>query len=325
MPPRPLAGERVLVLGASGFIGRWVARECVRRGAQVLAPVREPGRHPAPFREGLELVQADLSVPGSAERLVAAHAPALVLNAAGYGVAKDERDPGRMQRLNVELVQELAEALIRHRPDDARVRLVHLGSALEAGPGPASLDEAAPLAPSEPYGATKAAATRALDSARERLPNLVARTFTVFGGGERPGRLVPGLLAARTSSGRIPLSAGTQRRDFVYVEELARALVELARVDAAAVRARRYPFDAPCLNVASGVLTSVRDFVTAFAAEFALAPERLGFGDLPPLTTEMHHPPVPIERLGAALGWTPSAGPAHGLAELAARVAEGRA
>ena len=313
------------MLGASGFIGRWVARECVRQGARVLAPVREPERVPAPFREGLELVRADLSLPGSAERLVAAHAPSLVLNAAGYGVAKDERDPGRMQRLNVELVQELAEALIRLGPDDARVRLVHLGSALEAGPGPASLDEAAPLAPSEPYGATKAAATQALDSARARLPNLVARTFTVFGGGERPGRLVPSLLAARATSGRIPLSAGTQRRDFVYVEELARALVELARVDGAAVRARRYPFDAPCLNVASGVLTSVRDFVTAFAAEFALAPARLGFGDLPPLATEMHHPPVPIERLRAALGWTPSAGPAHGLAELATRLREGRA
>ena len=39
--------------------------------------------------------------------------------------------------------------------------------------------------------------------------------------------------------------------------------------------------------------------------------KRLGFGDLPPLATEMHHPPVPLERLGAALGWRPSAGPAR--------------
>lgn len=331
MSPRSLVGEPVLVLGASGFVGRWVARECARRGAAVRAQVREPARFPQAFRAGLELVQADLSEPGSVARLVAELRPALVLNAAGYGVAKDERDEARLRRINVGLVQELVEALAHlpvsagSAPLEPRVRLVHIGSALEAGPAPATLEETAPLRPSEPYGISKAAATNWLDATRERVPNVVARAYTVFGGGERPGRLVPSLLAARASTGRIPLSAGTQQRDWLYVEELARALVELALVDAAAVRARRYPFDAPCLNVASGVLTSVRDFVRAFAAEFALAPERLGFGDLPPLATEMHHPPVPIERLRAALGWTPSAGPAHGLAELAARVEEGLA
>lgn len=331
MSLRSLQDEPVLVLGASGFVGRWVARECVRRGAAVRAVVREPARVPEAFRRGLELVRADLGEPGSAARLVAELRPALVLNAAGYGVAKDERDEACLRRINVGLVQELTEALARlpghapGAPPQPRVRLVHLGSALEAGPAPATLEEPAPLRANEPYGVTKSAATAWLDASRERVPNLVARAFTVFGGGERPGRLVPTLLAARATSARIPLSTGTQQRDWLYVEELARALVELALVDGAAVRARRYPFDAPCLNVASGVLTSVRDFVTTFAARFGLAPERLGFGDLPPLATEMHHPPVPIERLRAALGWTPSAGPARGLAELAARVAEGLA
>ena len=328
MSPLSLQGEPVLVLGASGFVGRWVARELARRGARVHAQAREPARLPQPFRAGLELVQADLAEPGSVERLVAELRPALVINAAGYGVAKDERDDERARRLNLELVQELGEALARLHGSvgaEPRVRLVHVGSALEAGPEPRSLDETAPLHPRDNYGITKAAATAWLDSARERLPNLVARAYTVFGGGERPGRLVPSLLAARAGTARLPLSAGTQRRDFVYVEELARALVELALVDGAQVRVRRYPFDAPGLNVASGALTSVRDFVRAFAARFGLAAERLGFGDLPPLSTEMHHPPVPIERLRAAVGWTPGAGPERGLDELAARVSEGLA
>jgi nucleoside-diphosphate-sugar epimerase len=160
---------------------------------------------------------------------------------------------------------------------------------------------------------------------RVQVPSVVARAFTVFGLGERPGRLVPTLLAARAARERVPLSSGQQRRDFVYVEDAARALVELAEQDGATLRSGRYPFDAPCLNLASGALTPVREFVLAFAEVFGIARERLGFGDLPPLLAEMHHPPVPNDRLRDALGWSPAPDPRAGLARMAARLAEGLA
>ena len=136
---------------------------------------------------------------------------------------------------------------------------------------------------------------------------------------------MPTLIAAAETRARIPLSAGAQARDWVYVEDVARALLELAALDAAPILAARSPFDAPCLNLASGRLTSVREFVLRFAREFELDSTRLGFGDLPELAEEMHHPPVPVGRLGAALGWTPPNEPALGLARLRARVTQGLA
>jgi nucleoside-diphosphate-sugar epimerase len=323
VPESPLRGRRALVLGASGFIGRWVTRELVRRGAHVVAQVRSRARLPADVLRAAEPVEAELAEPGIVTALVRDTRPDVAFNLVGYGVAKEEREPGRYARLNSELVDELLLALAREG-DGSSPRLIHVGSALECGDSE-NLDELAPSRPNEPYGASKAVATRRLRDGRERTLALVARAFTVFGLGERPGRLVPTLLASRATSGPIALSAGTQARDFVYVEDLARALVELAELDGPTVRAGRYPFDAPCLNLASGALTPVREFVLALADAFAIPRGRLAFGALPQLQEEMHHPPVPIERLRAALGWSPSRDPRAGLARMAARLAEGPA
>jgi len=336
MSTSPLQGRRTLVLGASGFIGRWVVRALVERGAEVLGQVRDPQRMPAAFARGATLVAVELEVNNSARELVERKQPDVVFNLAGYGVAKDERREWGYKRMNTMLVAEVAFALGVHRSRPREgwngPRLIHVGSALEYGPG-SSLDENARANPTELYGITKSVATVALASLRQnapdlQVPSLVVRPFTVFGLGERPGRLVPALLAARSTTERIPLSAGTQQRDFVYVEDVARAMIELAELDELAgetLCSGRYPFDAPCLNLASGALTPVRDFVLAFADEFGLARERLGFGDLPPLPEEMHHPPVPVARLQAALGWSPSRDPRDGLRRMRKRVEEGLA
>lgn len=324
MPPSesPLRGRRALVVGASGFIGRWVVRELVARGASVTAQVRDPARMPRWYAAGAELLVADLARMQSGTELVRQAAPDLVFNLAGYGVAKDERDEGLYQRLNALLVIELLFAL-RKEGAWPGARLIQAGSALEYGLA-RSLDELAAPRPLESYGKTKLTATAAIRDCAT-VPSVVARPFTVFGPGERPGRLVPTLLAARATGQRIPLSSGQQRRDFVYVEDVARALVDLAELPGETLRSGRYPFDAPCLNLASGALTPVREFVLALADELGLARERMGFGDLPPLLEEMHHPPVPVERLQAALGWCPSPDPRAGIRRLRARVEEGLA
>jgi len=323
MSSSPLHGRRALVLGASGFLGRWVVRALRERGAHVLAQVRDPARLPAWFGAGAERLVADLAAPKSGTELLRRAEPELVFNLLGYGVAKDERDPLLHQRLNALLVLELLFAL-RKSGSWSGPRLVHVGSALEYGEA-RTLDEATSPRPSEPYGKAKSLATAAIADLRAQVPSVVARAFTVFGPGERPGRLIPTLVAARGTAERIPLSSGHQKRDFVYVEDAARALVELAELPAETLQSGRYPFDAPCLNLASGALTPVRELVLALADELGIARARLGFGDLPPLLAEMHHPPVPVERLQAALGWTPSRDPREGLRRLAARLAEGLA
>ena len=302
-----LAGRSTLVLGASGFVGRWLLRALFEAGARPVAQVRDSARLAADWPGAEEVRVCDLEAPGAVDALVRAVRPEVVFDVAGYGVAKEEREPERMERLNAGLPARLAAALLEEAPE---ALLVHVGSALEYGAEARSLDEAAPACPTTDYGRTKLAATEALLAARAGgLATLTARAFTLFGLGERPGRLVPSLLAARGGDGRIPLSAGTQKRDWIYVEDAVRALLGLAEAPPARVRAGEPPFDAPAINLASGALRTVREFTELFAKLFDIRPERLGFGDLPGLAEEMFHPPVPVERLRAAVGWTPPTDP----------------
>jgi nucleoside-diphosphate-sugar epimerase len=289
-----------------------VVRALVERGAKVVAQVREPGRFTAACAAGAEVRAQDLAVPGSARELVARIRPEVVFNLAGYGVAKGERDATGYRRMNTELVEELASALGERgaRTERPGSILVHLGSALEYGTSPA-LDERAQPRPSDPYGHTKAAATAALARCRTEVASVVARAFTVFGPGERPGRLVPTLLAARAGTGRIPLSAGTQRRDFVYVEDVARANVLAAAAD-----------DSGLANIATGVETSVDEIYRHLS-------EATGFREdpvyEPPRTGDVYRIALDIRRAEEWLGWVPDIALSDGLRRTVEWFRRGRA
>ncbi len=301
------AGTAVCVLGASGFVGRWVARELARLGARVVAGALDADA----ARDALRSVGAraqvevvDVARAGVLAPLLQRTRPAVVFNAVGYGVDRSERDPDTAQRVNAELPGELAKAVADAR-ESARAdawpgtALVHVGSALEYGEIGGDLSEESVPDATTLYGRTKLAGTRRLAevAARRSLPALTARLFTVYGPGEHEGRLLPSLLAARDGGDDLPLTAGEQRRDFTWIGDVAAGLARLG--------AR------PCepgwvVNLATGRSTRVREFVEAAALELGIAPERLRFGTLPTRAEEMQHDPVNVGRLRACLGWTPA-------------------
>ncbi|MEO6593157.1 MAG: NAD-dependent epimerase/dehydratase family protein [Planctomycetota bacterium] len=298
---------RVLVTGASGFVGRWVVAALQKRGAEVAVVAREPDRLPVQSAAAARVFRADCARPGALASPLERWRPAVVFNLAGYGVAKNERDPALMRRLNVELLAEVVEGLARlPAPSWPGLRLVHAGSALEYGELDVPLDESAAAHPTTSYGQSKFAGTEVVQRAvrEQNLPALVARLFTVFGPGERDGRLFPTLLAARSHQEAVPLSSGEQQRDFGLVWDVAEALVDLALAPKAAVLACEPPFEHAVLNVASGRLSSVRTFVVEAAQALGIAPSRLAFGAKAQLPEEMPHLPVPVARLQRALGRT---------------------
>jgi len=298
---------RVLVVGASGFIGRWVSRALASCGAQLQLAVRDVARARRVadvygFRgEFHELADAD-----AAAALVARCAPDVVFNLAGYGVDPAQRDSDRAARINSELPERLARALV---PASGRARsvLVHVGSALEYGEVSGNLAEASTPQPTTLYGETKLAGTLAVGRvcAAHRIPGLTARLFTVFGPGEHPGRLFPTLLESARSSGPVALTAGTQRRDFCFVGDVATGLLKLGASEVE---------PGEVVNLACGTLTPVRTFVETAARALGIAPGRLDFGAIATRSEEMQHDPVSIGRLIELTGWKPSADLADAIA-----------
>jgi UDP-glucose 4-epimerase len=299
---RPYERRRVLVTGATGFIGRWVARRLARQGADVVAAVRSPeAMHGIARTFGIEasIVALDCSDRDAVIDTLARLHPDVVFHLAGYGVRHGERDDELSRRVNVDSVRFVAEALARLGEGNwPGARLVHAGSALEYGTAGGHLVESSTCSPTTLYGRTKLEGTRVLSAvaASTGLRALTARLFTVFGPGEPDGRLLPSLIEAARTGQALSLTAGTQRRDFTYVEDAAEGLVRLG--------AANVP-PGSIVNLATGSLHSVRQFVETAAAVLGIAPSRLRFGALPVRPEEMRHQDVSIDRLRAVTGWQP--------------------
>ncbi len=294
--------RRVIVLGSTGFIGRWVARALNLQGANLFLLVRDPavaeGLFPKYGIKG-EICASDLADLERVKKEIEAIQPQVILNLAGYGIDRSERDEAQSYRINAELVAALCEALAGFPAENWHgQRLVHVGSALEYGEIHGNLNENSAPFPTTLYGKSKLAGTLKLSACCQALglPGITARLFTVYGPGEHPTRLLPSLLQAATDGEDLPLTAGEQERDFTYVEDVAEGLLRLGA-------ARSKPGD--IVNLATGVLTSVKSFVLSAAEVLGIPSGRLKFGALPSRMEEMEHEPVSIEKLRKILGWKP--------------------
>jgi nucleoside-diphosphate-sugar epimerase len=310
MPDRHFAGVRVLVAGAAGFIGRWVARRLSQAGADLILPVLQRAPAEEVFaRHAIRgtILELDLGRPENVDRLLRTSKPAVLFNLAGYGVNRSERDDARFWRLNAELPVTLARAMSEHR--DAGwpgAALIHAGSIAEYGPIGGNLAEDSLARPRTLYARTKLAGTMGLTQVCQccNLPGLTARLATVYGPGEQPGRLLPTLLAA--GDGPVPLSAGFQKRDFTYVEDVVEGLLRLAVAASA---------PGEIVNLVTGVLTTVREFAEIAARVLGIETSRLHFGALAVRAEEeMEHLPITNARLRHLTGWRPQTSISEGVA-----------
>ena len=314
-PGEPSIGEEyrdlpVLVLGASGFIGHWVARQLCDRGALAHLIVRDRATASKVFAgSGIAgtVIEADLTAAASVASVVAAVRPAIVFNLAGYGVDRSERDDVALRAINTDLVIALAEAVHESPAGTWRgQRLVQAGSAAEYGQASGRLDERRAAEALTGYGASKLAATEHLrrQGALNGVRSVTARLFTVYGPGEHDGRLLPALLEAAASGRPVDLTSGYQQRDFTYVEDVAEGLLRLG-VSAAE--------PGEVVNLATGCLTSVRDFAETAATLLGIAKSALNFGAAPVRSDEMFHDVVVVDRLRALTQWTPTTGVPQGI------------
>jgi nucleoside-diphosphate-sugar epimerase len=307
---REYVGVRVIVLGATGFIGRWVARSLGEHGAQVHLVVRDRATAELIFTQydiQGSIFELDLRESSAIDSLFQEIRPSVTFNLAGYGVDRSERDETIFHQINTDLVGDICQAIEQTQDPDWKGQvLVHIGSALEYGTIGGNLSEDSIPNPTTLYGKTKLAGTHCLANCCQAgdIKGLTARLFTVYGPGEHAGRLLPSLLQTAQTGQALKLTNGAQKRDFTYVEDVAEGLLRLGLATAQ---------PGEIVNLATGHLTSVRSFVETAASVLGIARDRLQFGALPTRAEEMKHQPVTTERLQRLIGWVPSTSIANGI------------
>lgn len=255
-----MTGHRIVVLGATGFLGRHVTQACAAAGHWVLGVSRATSHVAAGRRAALDL--AATTTAGLGEFLQA-HRPDVVVNAVGTVWQADEQ---RMRELNDAFVHRLVTALAQ-LPSPAR--LVHLGSVHEYGPTPGGvpLAETRQASPADTYGRTKLQGTRRVQAAAgDGLDAVTLRVANACGPGAPPQSLL-GKVAAELArqagrpggTGELRLAPLRARRDFVDVRDVADAVLAAAFAAPEAVAGR-------IVNIGRGQAVPVRDLVDRLVA-----------------------------------------------------------
>jgi nucleoside-diphosphate-sugar epimerase len=294
-----LSAQRALVTGATGFIGRHLVDGLIDANMQVVTLIRPGSRLPDQWRGRVTSLEcADWSEAGLRAAL-ASRPFDVVFHLATYGVRPTDRDPGLMLRINVDL-----PALFVHLCKERGARLVMAGTFSEYQK-PADrrpLTEQSPLEMGKIYGASKAAAGILASALAESLGVRLRllRFFQVYGEGEAPHRLLPSLVAGLSRGERVPLSDGTQVRDFIYVDDVVEACIKAG--DDMVSRSRALT---AAWNVCTGVGHSVRTFAELVAQAMGERAELLGFGELPMRADDELYLVGDGERMFRELGWRP--------------------
>lgn len=289
-----LAGARVLVTGASGFIGAHLVRRLLHLDCDVLALVRTRSDlwRLGDLLDRLSLVPADLAALEPGALVPQLEGVGVVFHLGAAGVAPGAgTDATAVVQANVVGTLRLLQAANAVGAG----RFVNCGSCFEYGAG-ADLAESTPPQPATEYGASKAAAGLLAHTyaCSHGLPVVTLRPFTVYGPMEALRRLVPHVIRGALNGDRIELTAGDQARDFVYVEDVVDALVRAAVVSEAA---------GGTFNVATGAPVTVRDVVTAIL-DITDSDATPHFGGLGYRPTDSLVLSGSTQRAREVLGWT---------------------
>src|SRR4051812_45519855 len=211
---------RVLVTGASGFIGRHLCRLLVRRGHAVLALVRRTSAREALAEAGARFVQGDLS---TGEGLDGAVIEAdWIFHLAGLTKARSESE---FQEVNARGTERLLEALLRRPPPPKVILCSSLAAAGPSRPGQPRR-EADPPAPISAYGRSKLAAEEAVRKRCGDIPSVIVRPPIVYGPEEH--ELIPTFLPMLRAGVLLKSGFGRKEYSVVHVSDLCGALVAAA-------------------------------------------------------------------------------------------------
>lgn len=231
-----MPASSALVTGGRGFVGAWLCRELLARGRRVVALDRaaREGRTSALVLLGIEeeVVQAegDLLDAELLHRTLVDHRVSVVFHLAAQTiVGAAAASPASTFETNVRGTWTLLEACREHGAE----RIVVASSDKAYGAHDVlPYQEDFALRPTAPYEASKAAADLIARSYWHtyRLPVAVTRFANVYGGADTNfSRLIPEAVSAALE-GRRPVlrSDGSPERDFLYVEDAARAYLAIA-------------------------------------------------------------------------------------------------
>ena len=279
--------KRVLVTGASGFVGRNSLLPLLERGFEVHA-VR---LHPDDASRNVRWHKADLLDLSAASRLLKEVRPSHLLHFAWNVKGSDYWTSAE----NLDWVQ-AGLCLLRVFAENGGERAVLAGTCAEYDwKHGHCFEEDTPARPSTLYGTCKNSLREILAhfSTQAGFSSAWGRIFFLYGPHEAESRLVPYVINHLLLKRPVQCSHGRQVRDFMHVQDAGEAFAALLACDVEG-----------SVNIASGRSIAVKELVLTLARRFGLE-ELVELGARPLAESEPMLLAADVRRLNREVGWTP--------------------
>ena len=212
---------KILITGASGFIGSFIVEEALKQGFETWAAVRKSSSKEYLQDERIHFIELNLSSKAQLIEQLRPHQFDYVVHAAGVTKCLNKAD---FRHINTEGTRNLVDALLDlQMPLKRFVFLSSLsvfGAIKEQLPYDEIREDDIPK-PNTEYGRSKLEAERYIDSIGSRLPYTILRPTGVYGPREKDY-----FMMAKSIKQHIDFAVGYQRQDitFVYVTDVVQAV-----------------------------------------------------------------------------------------------------
>ena len=279
--------QRVLVTGATGFVGKHTLPLLLSKGFEVHAVSSKRVRPDNNY----SWHQADLLNLNQTKDLIVQVSPTHLLHFAWYTEPKQYwTSHNNLQWLQSSL------SLLEAFEYNGGKRAVFAGTCAEyEWKFSKYIENKTPLNPATLYGVCKHSLQTILDAYSRETPLSAAwgRIFFLFGPGEHADRLVSSVIASVLKGDITPCSKGNQLRDFLYVEDVASAFVSILESD----------IEGP-VNIGSGKAVAIKDLVRKICRKVKKC-DLISFGDLKTPLDDPQKLVADITKLTKAVAWTP--------------------
>jgi nucleoside-diphosphate-sugar epimerase len=280
--------HKILVTGATGFVGRHALPRLIESGAEIHIVARN---RPAQQLSSAAWHTVDLLDGAQRSHLLSDIRPQTILHFAW------EITPSQLWWTPNNIDWAVATLdLVRQGIEQRISRFVGVGSCAEYESAREPCHEyRTVIAPNSLYGATKDSVRRVLQASAETVGFswAWARLFFPIGVNEKEGRLLPSIATALALERPARLTSGTAVRDVIDVRDAGRAIADLALSQVTGP-----------VNIASGKPISVREIAEAMG-RIAGRPDLIGVGALPDRVGEPPYLVAAMDRLVNEVGFQP--------------------
>jgi len=281
---------RVLITGATGFVGSHAIQPLLSGGYDVHAITSQPSRADNEA-DSVSWHTTDLFDEAATRALLSKIKPTHLLHLAWYV------EPGKLisAHENFDWVASSMN-LVRAFREAGGERVVCCGSCYEYSWRDGVCGESTtPTTPDTIYGVTKNALREMIEAYAQNTDLSVAwaRAFFLYGPRENPNRLASSIVLSLLKNQPAKCSHGRQVRDYGHVQDIADGIVALLDSDYQGA-----------LNVATGAETQVRDIATAIG-DILGKPELIELGALPARPNDVPVVIADISKSREVLDWKP--------------------